>query len=274
VTDETTPLPEPEAPAVPVIPAPAKKSRKPLALGLAGALVAVAAGGGIGYAVLRHRNEADDKAKAQPWKAPKPTKTGSYGAQSGGSHYGKLGKLLLPVPDDYVPGPDVAEYGNDVELSGKQATALMKDAYRGLSKKERRSAEKSIDRLYIQGIGMRTYSAYGYSGDGEEGLSIEIRIVQMKNKKAASSATEFYTAFAKATGLFRKGPKIAGHPKAGCFLPPKDTGVHLDSMYCQATEGDLLITLNATGTTPFAKDTAADLLKKQLDRVQDPGEAV
>jgi hypothetical protein len=45
-------------------------------------------------------------------------------------------------------------------------------------------------------------------------------------------------------------------------------------MYCQATEGDLLITFNATGTTPFAKDTAADLLKKQLDRVQDPGEAV
>jgi hypothetical protein len=196
VSDETTP-------AEPVIPEPAKKSRKPLALGLAGALVAIAAGGGIGYAVLRHQSDAD-ASKAQPWKAPKPTKTGSYGAQSGGSHYGKLGKLLLPVPDDYVPGPDVAEFGNDVELSGKQATALMKDTYRGLSKKERQSAEKSVDRLYIQGIGMRTYSAYGYAGDGEEGLSVEIRIVQMKNKKAASSATEFYTAFAKASGLFRK----------------------------------------------------------------------
>jgi hypothetical protein len=276
VTDETPLSPLPELPPGPLpepppefLPEPPRRSRKPLAIGLAAALVALAACGGIGYAVLR-----DDKVAAKPWKAPEPKKTGSYGAESGGSHYGRLGKLLLPIPKNYVPGPDVAEFGNDVELSGKQATALMKDTYRSLPKKQRQAAEKSIDRLYIQGIGMRTYSTYRYSGAPEQGLAVEIRIVQMKNKKAARSATEFYTAFAKATGVFRSGPKIAGHAAAGCFLPPKDTGVELDSMYCQATEGDLLITMKATGTTPFAKDTAADLLKKQLDRVQDPGEAV
>jgi hypothetical protein len=252
-------------------PAPPTKSRKPLAIGLAGALVAVAAGGGIGYAVLQQQKDADDKAKAQPWKAPAPEKTGSFGAQSGGSHYGKLGKLLLPVPQEYEPGPDVAQYGNDAELSGRQATALMKEAYRGLPKKQRGSAEKGIDRLRIQGIGMRSYSL---NKTGDNSLIVEIRIVQMKNKQAARSATEFYTDFAKATGVFRNGPKIPGHAKAGCFLPPKDTGVKLDSMYCQATEGDLLITLNATGTTPFQKSDAAKLLQKQLDRVQDPGEAV
>jgi hypothetical protein len=270
VNDETSTPPPPPSPLLP----PRPRSRKPLALGLAAAFVVVAGGGGIGYAVLRHQQNAGHKADAQPWKAPEPKKTGSYGTESGGSHYGKLGKLLLPVPDDFVPGPDVAQYGNDVELSGKQAVALFKDAYRDLAKKQRQAAEKNIDELYIQGIGMRTYTSYGYSGDGEEGLSVEIRIVQMKNKKAARSATEFYTAFVKATGIFRKGPKIAGHPAAGCFLPPKDTKVKLDSMFCQATEGDLMITMNATGTTPFAKDTAAKLLQKQLDRVQDPGEAV
>lgn len=273
-TAETAgPATELSEPAPPAPPAPeAKAPRRRLALGLAAALVAVVAGGGIGYAVLEPN--ADGKAAAKTWKAPEPKETGAYGANSGGSHYGTLGKLLLPMPEAYVPGPDVAEFGNDAELSGKEASDLLKNNYRSLPKKQRQAAGKSVDQLHIQGIGMRTYSTYGQVGNAEDGLVIEIQLVQMKNKQAARAGSEFFAAFAEATGVFRKGPKIAGHSKATCVLLPREKGVQLDQMLCEATEGDLLVTLTATGTTPFQKNVAADLLKQQLDRVKDPGEAV
>jgi hypothetical protein len=288
VTDETTnlppepeSLPEPQPDSQPdplseplpeslsaVFPeAPKRKSRKGLALALAVVLVGVGGGGGIGYAVLKHQQDDKKQSASRPWKAPTPKKTGAYGAQSGGSHYGTLGKLLLPMPDGYTAGPDIAEYGNDTELSGKRAVTLMKDSYRDLSAKQRKAARKAVDQLHIEGIGMRTYSSNG--GD----LVIETQIVQMKNKQAARSMTDFYSAFTKALGIYRNGPKISGHDKARCILPPKTPGSKLDSMTCQATEGDLLITMTATGTSPLDKTSAADLLKQQLDRVQDPGES-
>ncbi|MFI9106299.1 hypothetical protein ACIGXA_37925 [Streptomyces fildesensis] len=244
---------------------PAPRKRRALALGIAAALIAVAAGGGIGYAVLQHDDAADDKTSAVPWKAPVPAKTGEFGAKSGGSHYGRLGKLLLPLPDTYEPGPDVGEFGNDVELDGKQAATMMKSSVSELSKKNRRAVEKSIDDLHLQGAGMRTYSADG--GD----YVIEIQIVQVTNKQAAAERNQFFNEFTKALGVFRNGPKITGHDKARCVLPPTEPGEKLDAMICQATEGDLLVTMTLTGTVPLHKTEAADLLKQQLDRIQDPG---
>ncbi|MCM2427059.1 hypothetical protein [Streptomyces sp. RKAG337] len=264
VSPETAPEASPEvAPETEATPAPRK--RRALALGIAAALIAVAAGGGIGYAVLRHDDTPDAKTSAAPWKAPTPAKTGEFGAKSGGSHYGRLGKLLLPLPDTYQPGPDVGEFGNDVELDGKQAVTMMKSSVSRLSKKNRSAVEKSIDDLHLQGAGMRTYSADG--GD----YVIEIQIVQVTNKQAAAERNEYFNEFTKALGVFRNGPKIAGHDKARCVLPPTEPGEKLDAMSCQATEGDLMVTMTLTGTVPLHKTEAADLLKQQLDRIQDPG---
>ncbi|SNT42255.1 hypothetical protein SAMN05216252_124124 [Actinacidiphila glaucinigra] len=247
-------------------PAP-RRSRRGVALGVAAALVAVVAGGGIGFAVLQHQKDDGKKASAQTWKAPEPKKTGEYGTQSGGSHYGALGKLLLPVPDGYSLGPDIAEFGNDAELSAERAEELMRGDLGGVPKKERDLVRKAVAGLHIQGMGMRTYR------EDEARFFVETQIVQMKNKRSAKAGTEFFTAFTKALGVFRNGPKIAGHDKARCVLPPKEPGQKLDSMMCQATEGDLLIRMSVTGTSPLRKTEAADLLKEQLDRVQDPGEA-
>ncbi|MEU6344401.1 hypothetical protein ABZ883_26030 [Streptomyces sp. NPDC046977] len=247
--------------------APLRRSRKGLALGIAAAIVAVVAGGGIGFAVLRHQGNDGTQAAAKPWKAPRPEKTGTYGVQSGGSHYGALGTLLLPMPSGYGSGPDMAPYGNDVELSGKQAVTAMTQGYHDLPKKTRDAALKAVDRLRIQGIGMRSYAAE----DGE--TLIEMRIVQMQNKQAARAGTEFFSDFTKALGVFRNGPGIAGHDKARCVLPPKKPGADLDFMQCQATEGDLLVTMSVSGVSPLDKKAAADVLADQLDRVQDPGEA-
>ncbi|MFD8075213.1 hypothetical protein ACFV3E_21510 [Streptomyces sp. NPDC059718] len=248
------------------IPTP-RRGRRGLALGIAAALVAVVAGGGIGVAVLQHQKDDGKQASPRTWKAPEPKKTGEYGSQSGGSHYGALGKLLLPVPDAYMPGPDVGEYGNDAEFTGKEAVAVFEGDLAGLPKKQRDRLHKAVAGLHIQGVGLRTYREV--SGEAV----FETQIVQMKNKRAARAGTEFFTEFTKALGVFRNGPKIEGHAKARCVLPPKKPGAKLDTMICEATEGDLTIRMSVSGASPLKKDDAADLFKQQLDRVQDPGEA-
>ena len=129
-------------------------------------------------------------------------------------------------------------------------------------RRERRSRQ-----LHIEGAGLRTYRAW-------DDVIIDIAIVQMRNKAAAHARTAYFTEMTKALGVFRNGPKVKGHPYATCVLPPIDPGKKLDSMLCQATEGDLMVTVTVAGTVPLNKQEAADLLAKQLDRIQDPGEAV
>ncbi|WP_431950813.1 hypothetical protein [Actinacidiphila sp. bgisy167] len=243
------------------------RGRRGLALGLAAALVAVVAGGGIGFAVLKHQKEDGGHAGSKAWKAPEPKKTAEYGTQSGGSHYGALGELLLPVPSTYMPGPDVGAYGNDAEFTGKQAVAVFEGDLAGLPKKQRDRLHKTVAQLHIQGVGLRTYR------EMTGATAFETQVVQMKNKRAARAMTDVFTEFTKALGVFRNGPKVEGHDKARCVLPPKKPGAKLDTMICVATEGDLTIRMSVSGRSPLPKDEAADLFKQQLDRVEDPGEA-
>ncbi|SEG88733.1 hypothetical protein SAMN05216223_119129 [Actinacidiphila yanglinensis] len=261
----------PGFPGFPAEPAPpvAPRSRRGLALGLAAALVAVVAGGGVGYAVLHDKDGGTDaKPAAAPWTSPTPTATKAFGAKSGGSHYGSLRLMLLPIPTGYSPGPDVDQYGNDVTLDAEQARALVLGDEKGMSAKERKTVGAAVDDLHIEGAGMRTYT----EAAGE--LVVQIRIVQMKNKEAARAQTDYFSAFTKAMGVFRTGPKVKGYPKATCVLPPAEPGDKLDTMTCQATEGDLMVTMTVEGTRPLDKTTAAGLLSRQLDRIKDPGEAV
>lgn len=271
-----SPVPEPALvpEAAPVgEPAPVPSRRK-VALGAAGALVAVAACGGIGYAVLHHGSGSGHTARATattPWTQPAPTVTKAFGARSGGSHYGSLRLLLLPVPDDYGPGPDVEAYGNDVVLDAKRATALVRSEQYDtakLSAKQRKNVEAYIADLHIEGAGLRTYTNH----DSE--LVVRIEIVQLRNQRVAHAETKLFGEIVHAMGGFRNGPKIAGHPQAVCILPPKDAAEKLDGMLCQATSGDLMVKMRVEGFAPLDKASAADLLRRQLDRIQDPGESV
>lgn len=246
------------------------RSRRGVVFGVVGALVVLAAVGGVGYGVLHGGNgRADAKPTGTPWSAPTPTATKAFGAKSGGTHYGSLSLLLLPVPAGYSPGPDVEQFGNDVVLDAGKARALVEGDVSDLSKKDRKEADKAIDELHIEGAGLRTYT------EADDELVIEMKIVQMKNKEAARGEPKFFNAFTKAMGdLFHKGPKVKGHPYASCALPAPGKKEKLGLMVCEATEGDLMVTMTASGTTPLEKKTAADLLARQLDRIKDPGEAV
>ncbi|SDP22513.1 hypothetical protein [Actinacidiphila guanduensis] len=261
------PLP-PLPPALPPEPTATARPRRRTALVTAGVLVAVAACGGVGYAVLHGGDGKNGTHVAAPWTAPTPTATKAFGARSGGSHYGSLRLLLLPIPEGYGPGEDVDAYGNDVVLGVKQATDLFRGDLSDLSAKERKQLDKSIDALHIEGAGMRTYSK------NTSDMEVQIRLVQMKNEEGARAQTDFFRDFSKALGVFRDGPKIKGYPKAACFLPPADKSDKLDEMTCEATEGDLMVELEVEGVKPLQKNEAAALFRKQLDRVRDPGEAV
>lgn len=264
---------------VPAAPAP---QRRRTALLVAGALVAVAALGGGGYALL---GPGDGKPLAKPTATPTgtPSPAKAYGVTAGGTHYGDLGRLLLPV-GDMEPGPDFAQYGNDTVLDAARAEKLVEegDGASHLSASERKEADAALEAMHIKGAALRTYS----SEDGDQ--QYVITLVQVGNKLAAQAGPETFRKLAEGSAELRKGPAVAGHPHAVCVMPKgsssssSDDGEDgedgefgwLDAMYCQATEGDLMVQVLVDGPAPLSEDAAADVVARQLDRVQAPGEGV
>ncbi|MER7727854.1 hypothetical protein [Streptomyces sp. NPDC096323] len=179
----------------------------------------------------------------------------------------ELSKLLLPVPRGYRLGPDSGAQGNDSELSGRVAAAEMKDGSRGLAGKQRREFEKRVDKLRVRGLAIRTYTS-----DAND-LIVETQLVRM-DKKAVRDLYGFKAELFDAIGVFRDGPAIGGHKKnAKCVLPPKGK-LKVESMYCTAYDGDVMLSFSASGTKPLDKSAVAELVKDQLDHIKSPGEYV
>ncbi|QMV22241.1 hypothetical protein GQS52_11040 [Streptomyces sp. SCUT-3] len=266
--DATADSKSPQPPGAPgPAPAPGSRRGRRTVLGVVAALVAVAAAVGVGRVALEQRESGTPVAE-KPWAAPAPEASAEYGAERGGSHYGPLGKLLLPLPDGYEEGPDVGVWGNDVELTGKEAREMAGRAYEGLPAKERKAALKAVEALKVKGVGARTFQDR-YDHD----LLVEMQLVQMR-KSGAKSLTAFRTELLEELGVFRNGPRIKGFDEARCFLPPKEKGQELDLMICFAHDGDLMVTMTAEGTSPLKTKDAADLLRRQLERIATPGEVV
>lgn len=265
---------QPVAPEQPValeppVPPAASRARRANVLKAVAVVAAAAVLGTYCYTVVRNKQHDRDGARpAATWTAPTPSATKAFGAKSGGSHYGSLSLLLLPVPDDYGPGPDVEAYGNDVVLTAGQASALVKGDAGAKTAKERKQLDAAVDALHIEGAGLRTYAHHSHE------LIVQTALIQMRNKRAAQAESAYFGTFAKALGGYGKGLKVPGHPQATCVLPKRDTGEKLDSMICLATEGDLMVEMNAEGVAPLEQSAAVDLLRRQLDRIQDPGESV
>ncbi|MET7622695.1 hypothetical protein [Streptomyces sp. NPDC005408] len=195
-----------------------------------------------------------------------------------------LSKLLLPVPDGYRLGPDVDEYGNDAELSAKQATALMKEWGRGLSGEERRDYERQLNKLGLQGIAIRSYATEFAARGGvyEDDVIVTVQIVRMKNKAQVREAFGLQTELGGLLDL-PKGPKIKGHGNSPCFFAPEVKGdragededeKEIDRMECFAYDSELLVSIGAEGVAPIDEGAVADLVQEQLDRIASPGEYV
>ncbi|WP_432104659.1 hypothetical protein [Streptomyces sp. bgisy091] len=236
-------------------------------------LVLAAVGGAVAYTVHTVRG-ADRTVRAEVLRTEKgsPAKDPA-GDVSVGRASTELSKLLLPVPKGFALGPDSAGDGNDTEISGKKATAAMKETGRGLSGKQRREFDAAVEKLKVQGVAVRTYRTD--AGD----LAVESKITKMRDRKAVRDTYVFITELTDSVGVFRKGPEVKGHKHAKCYLMPtaKDFDgktVNIDGMQCFAYDGDVSVSLVATGSKPFDKSAVIGLLKDQLDHIASPGEYI
>ncbi|MET9087248.1 hypothetical protein ABZX77_36155 [Streptomyces sp. NPDC004237] len=254
----------------PLDPAPALKRprnrRRITALAATGVLiVAVVAGGG--YTVVTVR-DADRDPGAPSWSLPKASEEAKAAAATG------LRGMLLPYDGDtYLRGPDMAAFGSDVALSGREATLLRKESVKDLPRSQRRELERQIDRNPVKGMAMRSYvSTDGTPGDQ---FTMEFVLARMGNARAVRSIAGVQKEFFDALKVFRKGPEIEGFKDStACFLPPADSDEKLDMMFCSGYVGDVLVTATATAAKPLDKEGAAEMLRAQLDRIKEPGAAV
>jgi hypothetical protein len=242
---------------------------------VAGSVLLVAAVvGGAGYTVVTVQN-ADRDAGAPTWKFPKAAKDDATTAKAASG----LAATLVPYgTDGWTQGPDIAEFGSDASLSGAEAAALRKESLRDLPRSQRRELEKQIDKQHTKGMAMRSYlntsSPSGRTVYADSAFTVSIVLAQIEDKAAVRNLSTFQNEFFDALKIFRKGPKIEGHKNAECFLPPKNSEEKLDVMVCSAYQGDVVVSATAYGVKPLDTKGVAMLLREQLDRIAEPGEAV
>ncbi|MFE9021931.1 hypothetical protein ACFYNL_25705 [Streptomyces sp. NPDC007808] len=261
-----------EPSAVP--PAERRRKLRPGRIGaVAGAVLLVGAVvAGVGYTVVTVR-DADRDAGAPVWKFPADRPDEKAPSATG------LAGMLVPYgTDGWVRGPDHGRFGSDARLTGAEATALNKESLRDLPRSQRRQLEKQSNRLRIKGMAMRSYFSANGSGltqDAAAGIySVSIVLSQMENRAAVRDMATFQSGFLDALDFFREGPVVKGHKNAKCFLAPKEVTEGIDSMFCSAYVGDVLVTASADGVRPLDSKGVAMLLSTQLDRIAEPGEAV
>lgn len=260
--------------ATPAVAPDAAASGKPVRRGRVAAVVgtvllAAALVAGVGYTVVTV-NGADREAGAPVWKFPPAAKDAKTKKASA---TGLAGMLVPYGTDGFTRGPDLDQYGADAVLSGQEATALRKESLHDLPRSQRLRLEKEIDKQHIKGMALRSFVSIDDADDSKT-FTMSVVLAQMESTAAVRDISTFQSEFLSALDVFRKGPAIKGHKNAHCFLPPKAAGEKLDVMFCSAYQGDVLVTATAYGVRPMDTKSAAELLRTQLDRIAEPGEAV
>ncbi|MEU6625690.1 hypothetical protein ABZ926_33705 [Streptomyces litmocidini] len=256
---------------------PRKRGVRRILLGvvLPSVLVLGLIGGGVTYTAVTV-SSADRTAPTQLWETAEEADKNEdpAAALARGKAGTPLSKLLLPLPDGYEFGPDEELYGNDGELGAAEATALMKQAGKGLSGKKRRAFEKDVDKLGIEGIGVRSFA------DPDSDVVVTFELARMKDKKQIKAS---YRIRKEVMDIleFPKGPRVKGHRNAVCYMAPtvdssdkEERAAALEQMVCLAYDSEVLVTMRAAGAKPFDKAGVAKLLTQQLDHIASPGEYV
>ncbi|MEU9333801.1 hypothetical protein AB0D49_11660 [Streptomyces sp. NPDC048290] len=245
-------------------------------------LVAGAVLAGVGATVLTVR-DADRDAGAPRWRFPEATEERAGEPEPDG-----LAGMLVPYGADggWYRGPDIAHYGHDAELSGAQAMALRKESLRSLPRALREDLEAAIDRQGSEGIALRSYASShpGFYAVDEDAFTATVVLERRADRAAVQRASREQRDLFEALSA-EAGPKIKGHPDAGCFvLPEGEDGeageggaaqaAGIIGVYCSAAVGDVLVTVVAHGAEDFYQDTLAGFVRVQLDRITDPGKAI
>ncbi|MFI9766858.1 hypothetical protein ACIHJG_08360 [Streptomyces sp. NPDC052415] len=252
------------------VPEAVEKGRRRKRVARVGGVLLLVAGlvAGVGQTVVTVRG-ADRDAGAPVWEFPKD---GAADADEADRPSGLAGSLVPYGTFGWSRGPDLGEFGSDASLGGAQATALRKESLRGLPRTQRRQMEEQVDKARITGMAMRSY-VHQEGGSGNA-FTASIVLSEMENRSTVRGTSTFQSELLDSLGVFRDGPKIRGYKDARCFLTPKDEDTELDSLYCSAYQGSVLITVIADGVRPLNTDGVARLLRVQLDRIAEPGKAV
>ncbi|WP_063781155.1 hypothetical protein [Streptomyces maremycinicus] len=261
--------------AEPAVTKPARRTPRPgrVAAVAGAALLACALVGGVGYTVVTVQDADRDPGKPT-WRFPSPAqddeKPGRDDAKGS-----QLSDLLVPYgTDGFDRGPDLGEFGADAEFSGAQATALRKESIKDLPSKSRRQLEKLIDKERIKGVAMRSYVVDRSDYNTTDVIAFDVNLSRMENRTAVRESATSFNGFLAATDVFRKGPKIAGNKDARCFLTPKGKDEELGFALCTAYVGDVLVSVTADAPGVLDAKFVAKFFTAQLDRIDDPGQAV
>ncbi|WP_328926389.1 hypothetical protein OG429_18330 [Streptomyces sp. NBC_00190] len=255
--------PEPAKPARTV-------GRKKLALIAAGVAAAVLVGGGVwGFSAIAG---ADRTAPTAYWVAAgERVPTAEEAAEVPPN---ALTGKLLPVPGGFTPGPDLDGDGNNFFVSGEKAVETLKEAREGLSSSERKKRDDMLAGLKLKGLAGRGYT--GRHGD----LVVEVSIMQA-DPQALGTFSEITKKLLEFAGDGREAPKVDGFPDAKCSLlavgedeKDNEKKEKVDSLYCVAVQGDVLVNFRAYGRTPFQTSDAVGFFKNQLSHLKSPGESV
>ncbi|MGW5655912.1 hypothetical protein [Streptomyces humi] len=221
---------------------------------------------GAAYTVVTVRG-ADRDPGAPVWSLPKAAKQTKPAAGPG------LQGMLLPYDDSYGRGPDMAQFGSDAALSGREAELLRAESVKDLPRSQQRDMQRQFDRNPVKGMAMRSYvnTAVPYGNT----YTMRIVLAQLGGRSTVRSLAEQQQGYLDALKLLRKGPAIKGYENStACFLVSSGSAETLDLMYCSGYVGDVLVTATATAAKPLNQRSAADMLRAQLDRIKDPGASV
>ncbi|MER5933772.1 hypothetical protein [Streptomyces sp. NPDC002054] len=183
-----------------------------------------------------------------------------------------LAAKLLPMPQQFRPGPDFGAEGNDFFVPGAKAVERLKEQRTGLSGTERKERDKALAQLKLKGIAGRSYRD-GY------GMVSEIHLMQADPKALGEFAALTGKLLGLAADKGSKPPTVDGFPQAKCWLmsiDPKDQDKDKDlveSLECVAVEGDHLVIFRAYEGKPLRVSDAIKVLKNQLTHLQSPGES-
>ncbi|MFI1286201.1 hypothetical protein ACH4U5_36500 [Streptomyces sp. NPDC020858] len=247
-----------------------KANRKVAKLVAAAVGVVVLAGAGLGAAAALA--DADRTAPTRYWLAEDHKTSGTQAPVPSVPANALTGKLL-PLPDNYWPGPDIDKEGNYYFLSGERALESFKDARKGLSSSERGERDKAFADLKLKGLAGRSYSRH----DGDGNAVAEIELLQADPAQLAKFG-EFTRKIMELAGSGGEAPKVDGYPQAKCsvdslVVEKKDKKDKLEALDCLAVEGDVMVSFRMYGTEGFKAKDAVGLFKQQLDHLKSPGES-
>ncbi|NJQ00066.1 hypothetical protein [Streptomyces zingiberis] len=245
-------------------------------------LLALAALAGGGLAARQQLAGADRSAPTEVWAEPSAARDGEDGEDladgDGGLPVGpdtsragqELAALLLPVPEDHQPGPDLDEFGHSAVLGRERAVRLLTT---GGSAAQRRQWKRTVAELRVTGLAMRSYASRDLS------TVTEIRIVRTADATATARVGGFYALAGELMGgtaesRLRPGPELDGAPEASCVVARDEDpdGDELGSTLCVARQGPFLLSGVVSGPGQYTREMSLDLLTEQLERLASAGE--